>query len=247
MAGHSQFKNIMHRKGRQDKERSKLFSKLAREIMVSAKQGLPDPAHNPRLRAAIIAAKEQSMPKDNIQRAIDKATGAGAENIEEVRYEGYGPGGVALIVETQTDNRNRTAGDIRSSFAKYGGALGEPNSVTFMFDRVGVITYPKAKGSDDAMLDAAIEAGADECVSSDETHEFITSLENYGAVRDALEKALGEPSSARIEWRPKSTTPVSDENGETLIKLLDVLDDHDDVQTVFGNYELSDALLEKMA
>jgi YebC/PmpR family DNA-binding regulatory protein len=247
MAGHSQFKNIMHRKGRQDKERSKLFSKLAREIMVSAKQGMPDPAHNPRLRAAIIAAKEQSMPKDNIQRAIDKATGAGAENIEEVRYEGYGPGGVALIVETQTDNRNRTAGDIRSSFAKYGGALGEPNSVTFMFDRVGVITYPKAKGSDDAMLDAAIEAGADECVSSDETHEFITSLENYGAVRDALEKALGEPSSARIEWRPKSTTPVSDENGETLIKLLDVLDDHDDVQTVFGNYELSDALLEKMA
>jgi YebC/PmpR family DNA-binding regulatory protein len=247
MAGHSQFKNIMHRKGRQDKERSKLFSKLAREIMVSAKQGMPDPAHNPRLRAAIIAAKEQSMPKDNIQRAIDKATGAGAENIEEVRYEGYGPGGVALIVETQTDNRNRTASDIRSSFAKYGGALGEPNSVTFMFDRVGVITYPKAKGSDDAMLDVAIEAGADECVSSDETHEFITSLENYGAVRDALEKALGEPSSARIEWRPKSTTPVSDENGETLIKLLDVLDDHDDVQTVFGNYELSDALLEKMA
>jgi YebC/PmpR family DNA-binding regulatory protein len=247
MAGHSQFKNIMHRKGRQDKERSKLFSKLAREITVSAKQGMPDPAHNPRLRAAIIAAREQSMPKENIQRAIDKATGAGAENIEEVRYEGYGPGGVALIVETQTDNRNRTASDIRSSFAKYGGALGEPNSVTFMFDRMGVIAYPKAKGSDDAMLDAAIEAGADECVSSGETHEFLTSLESYGAVRDALEKALGEPSSARVEWRPKSTTPVNDENGETLIKLLDVLDDHDDVQTVYGNYELSDALLEKMS
>jgi YebC/PmpR family DNA-binding regulatory protein len=247
MAGHSQFKNIMHRKGRQDKERSKLFSKLAREIMVSAKQGMADPDHNPRLRAAILAAKAQSMPKDNIQRAIDKATGAGAENIEEVRYEGYGPGGVALIVETQTDNRNRTGSDIRSSFAKYGGALGEPNSVTFLFDRVGVIAYPKAKGSDDAMLEAAIEAGADECVSSEEGHEFITSLEDYGAVRDALEQKLGEPLSARVEWRPKSTNPVSDENGETLIKLLDVLDDHDDVQTVYGNYELSDALMEKMA
>ncbi|HVZ68945.1 MAG TPA: YebC/PmpR family DNA-binding transcriptional regulator [Rhizomicrobium sp.] len=247
MAGHSQFKNIMHRKGRQDKERSKLFSKLAREIMVSAKQGLPDPDHNPRLRAAILAAKAQSMPKDNIQRAIDKATGAGAENIEEVRYEGYGPGGVALIVETQTGNRNRTGSDIRSTFSKYGGALGEPNSVTFLFDRVGVIAYPRSKGSDDAMLEAAIDAGADECISSEDGHEFITSMENFGAVRDALEKKLGEPQSAKIEWRPKSTNPVSDENGETLIKLLDVLDDHDDVQNVYGNYELSDALLEKMA
>ncbi len=247
MAGHSQFKNIMHRKGRQDKERSKLFSKLAREIMVSAKQGLPDPDHNPRLRAAILAAKAQSMPKDNIQRAIDKATGAGAENIEEVRYEGYGPGGVALIVETQTGNRNRTGSDIRSTFSKYGGALGEPNSVTFLFDRVGVIAYPRSKGSDDAMLEAAIDAGADECISSEDGHEFITSMENFGAVRDALEKRLGEPQSAKIEWRPKSTNPVSDENGETLIKLLDVLDDHDDVQNVYGNYELSDALLEKMA
>jgi len=247
MAGHSQFKNIMHRKGRQDKERSKLFSKLAREIMVSAKQGMADPNHNPRLRAAIIAAKAQSMPKENIQRAIDKATGAGADNIEEVRYEGYGPGGVALIVETQTDNRNRTGSDIRSTFSKYGGALGEPNSVTFMFDRVGVITYPKAKGSDDAMLEAAIEAGADECVSSEDGHEFITSMEDFGAVRDALEQKLGEPEAARIEWRPKSTNPVNDENGETLIKLIEILDDHDDVQTVYGNYELSDALLEKMA
>ncbi|HVP83370.1 MAG TPA: YebC/PmpR family DNA-binding transcriptional regulator [Rhizomicrobium sp.] len=247
MAGHSQFKNIMHRKGRQDKERSKLFSKLAREIMVSAKQGMADPNHNPRLRAAIIAAKAQSMPKENIQRAIDKATGAGADNIEEVRYEGYGPGGVALIVETQTDNRNRTGSDIRSTFSKYGGALGEPNSVTFMFDRVGVITYPKAKGSDDAMLEAAIEAGADECVSSEDGHEFITSMEDFGAVRDALEQKLGEPEAAKIEWRPKSTNPVNDENGETLIKLIEILDDHDDVQTVYGNYELSDALLEKMA
>jgi len=247
MAGHSQFKNIMHRKGRVDAVRSKMFSKLTREITVAAKMGMPDPEHNPRLRAAIIAAKEQSMPKDNIQRAIDKATGAGAENIEEVRYEGYGPGGVALIVETLTDNRNRTGGDVRSTFSKYGGALGEPNSVTFMFDRVGVMVYPKAKGSDDAMLEAAIETGFDECVSSDEGHEFLVSLDGYGTAREALEKKLGQPQSAKIEWRPKTMTPISDSNGETLIKLLDVLDDFDDVQNVFGNYELSDALMEKMS
>ena len=247
MAGHSQFKNIMHRKGRVDAVRSKMFSKLAREIFVSAKMGMPDPAHNPRLRAAIIAAKQQSMPKDNIQRAIDKATGAGAENIEEVRYEGYGPGGVALIVETQTDNRNRTGGDVRSTFSKYGGALGEPNSVTFMFDRVGVMVYAKDKGSDDAMLEAAIEAGADECVSTDEGHEFIISMDNYGTAREALEKKLGEPLSAKIEWRPRTTTPVPDDTGETLIKLLEVLDDHDDVQNVYGNYELSEALMEKIS
>ncbi len=247
MAGHSQFKNIMHRKGRVDKVRSKLFSKLSREITVSAKQGLPDPAHNARLRAAIIAAKQVSVPKDNIQRAIDKAVGGGGDNIEEVRYEGYGPGGVALIVETQTDNRNRTGSDIRSSFSKFGGAMGEPNSVTFMFNRVGVIEYPKAKGSDDAMLEIAIEAGADECNSDEESHEFVVSLESYGAVRDALEVKLGQPSAAKIEWRSKSTTPISDDQGETLIKLLDVLDDHDDVQTVYGNYELSAALMEKLA
>src|ERR1700689_660758 len=188
MAGHSQFKNIMHRKGRVDSVRSKLFSKLAREIFVSAKMGMPDPGHNPRLRAAIIAAKQLSMPKENIQRAIDKATGANAEAIEEVRYEGYGPGGVALIVETQTDNRNRTGSDVRSTFSKFGGALGEPNSVTFMFDRMGVMVYPKNKGSDDAMLEAAIDAGFDECVSDADGHEFLVSLDNYGTARDVLEK-----------------------------------------------------------
>jgi YebC/PmpR family DNA-binding regulatory protein len=247
MAGHSQFKNIMFRKGRQDKERSKLFSKLAREITVSAKQGLPDPAHNPRLRAAIIAARAQNMAKDNIERAIKKASGGDAENIEEVRYEGYGPGGVALIVETLTDNRNRTAADIRAAFSKYGGALGESNSVTFMFNRVGVIVYPRAKGSDDAMLEAAIDAGAEECISGEETHEFIATLENFGHVRDALEEKLGPAQSAKIEWRPQTTTPVNDENGESLVKLLDVLDDHDDVQNVYGNYELSDALMAKLA
>jgi YebC/PmpR family DNA-binding regulatory protein len=246
MAGHSQFKNIMHRKGRADKERSKVFSKLSREITVSAKLGMPDQAHNPRLRAAILAARDENMSKDVIQRAIDKATGAGAENIEEVRYEGYGPGGVALIVETQTDNRNRTASDIRSTFSKFGGALGEPNSVTFMFDRVGVIAYPKAKGSDDAMLEAALDAGADECISGEESHDFITSIENFGQVRDALEARLGAPASSRIEWRAKSTNPVSDETGESLVKLLDVLDDHDDVQNVYGNYELSDSLMAKL-
>jgi YebC/PmpR family DNA-binding regulatory protein len=247
MAGHSQFKNIMHRKGRVDKERSKMFSKLARELFVSAKMGMPDPDHNPRLRAAIIAAKQQSMPKDNIQRAIDKASGGDAENIEEVRYEGYGPGGVALIVEAQTDNRNRTGSDIRAAFSKYGGALGEPNSVTFMFNRVGVIVYPKGKGSDDAMLETAIEAGADELISGDEMHEFIAGLDDYGSVRDALEAELGAPESAKIEWRAQSTNPVSDDAGETLVKLLDVLDEHDDVQNVYGNYELSDALIAKLA
>ena len=246
MAGHSQFKNIMFRKGRQDKERSKLFSKLAREITVAAKQGLADPAHNPRLRAAMIAARAQNMSKDIIERAIKKAVGGDAENIEEVRYEGYGPGGVALIVEAMTDNRNRTAGDLRAAFSKYGGALGETNSVSFMFARVGVIAYPKDKGSDDAMLEAAIEAGADECVSGDETHEFITGIESFGEVRDALEKKFGAAQSAKIEWRPQTMAAVSDDVGESLVKLLDVIEDHDDVQTVYGNYELSDALMEKL-
>ena len=246
MAGHSKFKNIMFRKGRQDKERSKMFSKLAREITVAAKQGLPEPAHNPRLRAAIIAARAQNMAKDNIERAIRKATGADAETIEEVRYEGYGPGGVALIVEAMTDNRNRTASDIRAAFSKYGGALGETNSVAFQFNRVGVIAYPKSAGSDDAMLEAAIEAGADECVSDDEAHEFITGLENFGVVRDALEAKLGAPQSAKIEWRPANTVAVSDDSGESLVKLLDALGEHDDVQNVYGNYELSDALIRKL-
>jgi YebC/PmpR family DNA-binding regulatory protein len=246
MAGHSQYKNIMFRKGRQDKERSKLFSKLAREITVSAKQGLPDPAHNPRLRAAILAARAQNMAKDNIERAIKKASGADAEDIEEVRYEGYGPGGVALIVEALTDNRNRTAADMRAAFSKYGGALGESNSVAFQFNRVGVIAYPGTAGTDDTMLDAAIEAGADECISGDELHEFLVSLDAFGAVRDALEAKFGPAQSARIEWRPHNMIAVGDEAGESLVRLLDVLDDHDDVQNVYGNYELSDSLLRKL-
>ncbi|MBN9533066.1 MAG: YebC/PmpR family DNA-binding transcriptional regulator [Alphaproteobacteria bacterium] len=243
MAGHSQFKNIMFRKGRQDKERSKLFSKLAREITVSSKHGLPDPAHNPRLRAAILAARAENMPKDNIERAIKKGQGGDGENYDEVRYEGYGPGGTALIVEALTDNRNRTAADMRAAFSKYGGTLGETNSVSFMFDHLGVVTYPRSVGSDDDMLEAAIEAGADECISADETHTFLSGVDGYAQVREALEAKLGVPEAAAIEWRPQNAVPVPDEAGATLIKLLEVLDDHDDVQHVYGNYELSEKLL----
>ena len=247
MAGHSQFKNIMFRKNKQDAQRSKLFSKLSREITVSAKQGLPDPAHNPRLRAAIIAAKQQSMSKDVIDRAIKKSQGGDAENYEEVRYEGYGPGGVAVIVEALTDNRNRTASDVRAAFSKYGGALGENGSVSFMFSRVGSFLYPSNAGDADSMLEAAIEAGADESISSSEGHEFLCRVEDFAAVRDALEAKLGPAQSAKIVWRPGNTVPVSDEAGETLTKLLDVLDDHDDVQNVYANYEMSESLMEKLS
>ena len=247
MAGHSQFKNIMHRKGRADKMRSKLFSKLSREITVASKLGLPDPAYNARLRAAIIAAKQQSVPRDVIERAIKKGQGGDAENYDEVRYEGYGPGGVAIIVEALTDNRNRTAGDVRSTFSKHGGQMGETNSVAFMFNRVGVIAYPKDKGSEDAMLEVALDVGADECVSSDDGHEFIASADTFGTVRDALEKKLGEPLSSGMTWRPQNLTPVKDDVGETLIKLIETLDDHDDIQNVYGNYQLSDALVAKLS
>jgi YebC/PmpR family DNA-binding regulatory protein len=247
MAGHSQFKNIMFRKGKQDKERSKLFAKLSREITVAAKSGLPDPAHNPRLRTAIIAAKAESMPKDNIQRAINKASGGDAEIYDEIRYEGRGPGGVALIVETMTDNRNRTSADVRAAFAKFGGAMAETGSVSFLFDHVGVVTYPPEKGGEDAMLQAALDAGADECVSTQEGHEFVTGMGDFAQVRDALEAKLGAPVSAAIVWRPQVTVQVPDEAGETLMKLIEVLDDHDDVQHVYGNYELSDALVAKLA
>ncbi|HEY1708898.1 MAG TPA: YebC/PmpR family DNA-binding transcriptional regulator [Rhizomicrobium sp.] len=247
MAGHSQFKNIMFRKGKQDKERSKLFSKLAREITVASKGGLPDPNHNPRLRTAIIAAKQQSMPKDNIERAIKKGQGGDAENYDEVRYEGYGPGGVALIVEALTDNRNRTAGDVRSAFSKHGGAMGETGSVSFMFNRVGAIAYSLDKGSEDQMLEVALEVGADECATNADEHEFLCSTDDFASVRDALEAKLGAPLSAAMVWRPVNTTAVNDVTGETLVKLIEMLDDNDDVQNVYGNYELSDTLMEKLA
>ena len=247
MAGHSQFKNIMFRKNKQDAQRSKLFSKLSREITVAAKQGMPDPAHNPRLRAAILAAKAQSMSKDVIDRAIKKSQGGDAENYEEVRYEGFGPGGVAIIVEALTDNRNRTAADVRAAFSKYGGAMGENGSVSFMFSRVGSIVYPANAGDADSMLELAIDAGADESISSSEGHEFLSKVEDFAAVRDALEAKLGAPISAKIVWRPGNTVQVGEDSGETLTKLLDTLDDHDDVQNVYANYEMSDALMEKLS
>ncbi|MGX7742352.1 YebC/PmpR family DNA-binding transcriptional regulator [Rhodopseudomonas parapalustris] len=247
MAGHSQFKNIMHRKGRQDAQRSKLFSKLAREITVAAKLGTPDPAMNPRLRAAVLAARAENMPKDNIERAIKKAIGGDSENYDEIRYEGYGPGGVAVIVEALTDNRNRAASDIRSFFTKSGGNLGETGSVSFMFDRVGIVEYDADKASADDMLDAAIEAGADDVVSSESGHEIYASQETFRDVAKALEAKFGEARKAAVIWKPQNTVVVDDETGEKLFKLMDALNDHDDVQNVYANFEVSDALMAKMA
>jgi YebC/PmpR family DNA-binding regulatory protein len=246
MAGHSQFKNIMHKKGKQDAIRSKLFSKLAREITVAAKMGLPDPAMNARLRAAVIDARAENMPKDNIDRAIRKASGADSENYEEVRYEGYAPGGVAVIVEALTDNRNRTAGDVRSYFTKAGGALAETGAVSFMFDRVGLIVFDKPVASDDAMLEAAIEAGADDVASSAEGHEVITAMESLREAQKALEAKFGEPRKASLVWRPQSAIAVDDEAGEKILRLVGALEENDDVQNVYANFEISDALIAKL-
>ncbi|MBV9394602.1 MAG: YebC/PmpR family DNA-binding transcriptional regulator [Methylobacteriaceae bacterium] len=246
MAGHSQFKNIMHKKGRQDAIRSKLFSKLAREITVAAKMGLPDPAMNARLRAAIIAARAENMPKDNIERAIKKASGADAENYDEVRYEGYAPGGVAVIVEALTDNRNRTAGEVRSYFTKAGGSLAETGAVSFMFDRVGLIEFDRKVASEDAMLEAALEAGAEDVSASDDGHEIITTLESLREVAQALEQKFGEPRKAALVWRPQNTISVDDEAGEKILKLVGALEDNDDVQNVYANFEVSDALVARM-
>ncbi|MCK1276634.1 YebC/PmpR family DNA-binding transcriptional regulator [Bradyrhizobium sp. 61] len=246
MAGHSQFKNIMHRKGRQDAQKSKLFGKLAREITVAAKLGTPDPNMNPRLRAAIIAARQENMPKDNIERAVKKALGNEGENYDEIRYEGYGPGGVAVIVEALTDNRNRAASDIRSFFTKSGGNLGETGSVSFMFDRTGIIEYDRGVASDDAVLDAAIEAGADDVVSGEGGHEIYASTEGYRDVAKALEAKFGEPRKAALIWKPQNTVAVDDETGEKLLKLMDLLNEHDDVQHVYANFEVSDALMAKI-
>ncbi len=246
MAGHSQFKNIMHRKGKQDAMRSKMFGKLAREITVAAKLGTPDPAMNPRLRLAITAARAENVPKDNIERAIKKAIGNDGENYDEIRYEGYGPGGVAVIVEALTDNRNRAASDIRSYFTKSGGNLGETGSVSFMFDRVGVIEYDAKVASDDAMLEAAIDAGADDVASDEDGHEVFASQDTFREVAKALEAKFGEPRKAALVWKPQNTITVDDETGEKLFKLLDLLNEHDDVQNVYANFEVSDALAAKM-
>ncbi|GJD74719.1 YebC/PmpR family DNA-binding transcriptional regulator [Methylobacterium goesingense] len=246
MAGHSQFKNIMHRKGRVDAVRSKLFGKLAREITVAAKLGLPDPAMNARLRAAIIAARAENVPKDNIERAIKKASGADAESYDEIRYEGYGPGGAALIVEAQTDNRNRTASDVRSAFTKSGGSLAETGAVSFMFDHVGVVAFDAKVADADTMLEAAIEAGADDVRSDESGHEVTCAQEAYGEVSKALEARFGEPRRTALVWKAQNIIEVDDETGEKLIRLVEVIEDQDDVQNVFVNFALSDALMEKL-
>ena len=247
MAGHSQFKNIMHRKGRQDAVRSKIFSKLAREITVAAKMGTPDPAMNPRLRLAIQNAKAQSMPKDNIQRAINKAAGSDGENYDEVRYEGYGPGGVAVIVEALTDNRNRTASNVRAAFTKAGGALGETGSVGFMFDRVGEIIYPVSVGNEDDVMEAAIMAGAEDVASNEENHIVICAFEDIGEVSKALEEALGEAESVKAIWKPQTNAPVDEERAQSVLRLINTLEDDDDVQNVYANFEVSDEVLAKLS
>jgi YebC/PmpR family DNA-binding regulatory protein len=248
MAGHSQFKNIMHRKGAQDAKRAKIFTKLIRELTTAARSGQPDPAANPRLRAAIQAARVANMSKDTLERAIKRGAGGdAADNYEEVRYEGYGPGGVAVIVEALTDNRNRTAGEVRAAFSKNGGALGETNSVAFMFDRVGEIVFPAAVATAEALFEGALDAGAEDVQSDDEGHSVTCAQDDFAAVREALEKKFGEPKSAKLVWKPKTTTPVEGEKAETLFRMIEVLEDSDDVQTVYANFDISEDELSKLA
>jgi len=248
MSGHSQFKNIMYRKGAQDKKRAKVFTKIIRELTTAARTGLPDPAANPRLRAAVLAARQANMPKDTVERAIKRgAGGEGGEAYEEVRYEGYGPGGVAVIVEALTDNRNRTASEVRAAFAKAGGALGETGSVGFMFDHVGEIAYPAAAASADDMLEAAIEAGAEDAESDDDGHVVTTAPEDFNGVRDALEGRFGPAESARLAWRPKTSATIEEDAAGTLFKLLETLEDSDDVQNVYANFEVGEDVLARLS
>ena len=248
MAGHSQFKNIMYRKGAQDAKRAKMFTKLAREITVAAKMGIPDPDTNPRLRGAILAARAANMPRDNIARAIKKASGPGdGADYIEMRYEGYGVGGVAIIVDALTDNRNRTASEVRSAFSKAGGSLGETNSVSFMFDHKGVITYPADAAEADDMFEAALEAGAENVESGDEEHEIVCAVSDFATVRDALSEQFKDPSSAKLTWLPNVMAPIDEDQARSVMKLIDVLEDSDDVQQVCANFELSDDVLAKLS
>ena len=247
MAGHSKFKNIQHRKGAQDKKRAKIFSRLAKEITVAAKMGMPDPDSNPRLRTAILAARAQNMPKDNIERAIKKSADADGENYDEVRYEGFGPGGIGVIVETLTDNRNRTASDVRSTFSKSGGNMGETGSVSFMFDRVGSIEYGPDAADTETVFEAAIEAGAEDVVSGEDGHEIICSMEDLHGVVDVLAGVLGEPQAASILWKPQNDVPVDAEAAEKVLKFMDALDDLDDVQNVYANFDIADEVMEKLS
>ncbi len=247
MAGHSKWANIQHRKGRQDKIRSKLFSKLAKEITVAAKMGDPDPEKNPRLRLAVKEAKSQSVPKDVIERAIKKSQGGDAENYDEIRYEGYGPGGVAVIVEAMTDNKNRTASSVRSIFTKNGGNMAETGSVSFMFDRKGQILYPADAGDEDSMMDAAIEAGAEDVESTADGHTIYTESTDLAEVSNALEAALGEAESTKLIWKPQTLTEVDENSGATLFKLIGSLEDDDDVQNVTANFDMSDEVMAKLS
>jgi YebC/PmpR family DNA-binding regulatory protein len=247
MAGHSQFKNIMYRKGAQDKKRAKLFSRLSRELVVAARSGLPDPDSNPSLRTAVAAARAANMPKDNIERAIKKAVGGADDaNYEEVRYEGYGPGGSAIIVEALTDNRNRTVSEVRAAFGKHGGTLGESNSVSFLFDRVGQIVYDPDAGAADEIFEAAVEAGADNVETTEDGHEIICAPDDFSAVRDYLVGRLGPPRDAQLAWKPLSTVEIEDLDAENLLKLLNALDDSDDVQQVSANFEIADAVMNRL-
>ncbi len=247
MAGHSQFKNIMHRKGRQDAVRAKLFTRLTREVQVASRLGLPDPTFNPRLRSAIQAAKAANVPKDNIERAIKKGQGGDSENYDEIRYEAYGPGGVAFIVEALTDNRNRTASEVRAAFSRHGGSLAESNAVSFQFDRIGQIRYGADVADEEAVLEAAIEAGAEDCQTSADGHEITCAPDDLAAVTEALEARFGAPEASLLTWRPQVTVPVEDDKVETLFKLLESLDESDDVQRVVANFEVSDSAMAKLA
>ncbi|HLK26561.1 MAG TPA: YebC/PmpR family DNA-binding transcriptional regulator [Caulobacteraceae bacterium] len=247
MAGHSKFKNIQFRKGAQDKKRSKVFSKLSRDITLAAKSGLPDPAMNPKLRLAVAAARAESMPKDNIDRAIKKAVGGETDSYEDIRYEGFGPGGVGLIVEVLTDNRNRAAASVRAIFAKNGGNLGESGSVAFMFDHVGEVTYPPEAAGEDEVMEAAVDAGAEDVDSDADGHVITTAMEDLSAVTEALEARLGPPKSTGVVWRPKTTAPVSGDDAAALMKLVGALEDDDDVQDVYSNVDLTEEQMAALA